>query len=590
MNRPLAAIALAISLAASAPSIRASDVRVDLFTKTGMKEIVLTPGTAAVEICEGEGRTPCLTARPGETARCVAESAILRCSVGNTSRTFKRLSAQADSVFRLDTVPRDSGANATMRGVMVRAADIRPAQGSLRAVVVIDLETYVSGVLAGEAATFTSSAAMEAMAVVSRTWALASRGRHRADGYDFCSLTHCQFFRPPLAQSGNVAAAHAVERTTGLVLKYQGKIIDAYYSAHCGGRTASAASVWPDRAAPYLASVLDPYCARDGQRSWEQAIPWAAISRVLKEEMDPGLMGPIRDLLVDQKDDSGRVRTLRLVSGSSRPIDANAFRYALNRRLGWNTLKSNLYTIHHGESGPIFRGRGLGHGVGLCQAGADHMGQVGIGFERILAHYFPGTSIESADGGERLRVLSSAHFELHFPATEEPLVARSLEFLEAERARLGTRSRLLPARISVRTHASTGEFIRVTGQPGWVSGSTDGRSIELQPLSVLESRGILRSTLHHELLHLVIHRLRARTVPDWYEEGMILHLTGEQVSLPPAISAEASTAAARAKMESSYALARERVAELARRRGEEALWQVLAHPTPDDVNWFKAQR
>jgi stage II sporulation protein D len=306
--------------------------------------------------------------------------------------------------------------------------------------------------------------------------------------------------------------------------------------------------------------------------------------------MDPGLAGPIRDLLVDQKDDSGRVRTLRLVSGTPRPIDANAFRYALNRRLGWNTLKSNLYTIQHGETGPIFRGRGLGHGVGLCQAGADHMGQAGIGYERILSHYFPGTSIESADGGDRLRVLSSAHFELHFPAPEEPFVAGSLEYLEAERAKLGTRTRLLPSRISVRTHASTEEFIRTTGQPGWVSGSSDGRAIELQPLSVLESRGILRSTLHHELLHLVVHRLRARAVPDWYEEGMILHLTGEQVSLPQAIPAEASTAAASAKMETSYALARERVADLARRRGEDALWHVLEHPTPEDLRWFEAQR
>lgn len=590
MNRTRAAIALAISLSGFTQSIRGSDFRVDLFTKTGMKEIVLTPGAVAVEICEGEARAPCLEARPGETARCVAKSAILRCSAGNTSRAFKRTSAHADSVFRLDAVARDSGGNTTKRGVTVRAAEIRTARGSLRAVVVIDPETYVSGVLAGEAATFKSLAAMEAMAVVARTWALASRGRHRPDGYDFCSLTHCQFFRPPLAQDANVALADAVNRTAGLVLKVQGKLIDAYYSAHCGGRTASAASVWPDRAAPYLTSVLDPYCARDGQRAWQQAISWTNITRVMNEDVVPILQGPIHDLFVEQKDDSGRVRTLRVVTSTSQRIDANAFRYAINRRLGWNTLKSNLYKIYHGEGGLIFRGRGLGHGVGLCQAGADHMGQIGIGFEAILAHYFPGTSLESADGGERRRVLSSAHFEFHFPAAEEPLVERSLEYLESERTKLGTRSRLLPPRVSVRTHFSTGEFIRATGQPGWVSGSNDGRSIDLQPLSVLESRGILRTTLRHELLHLVIHRLRAPAVPGWYEEGMILYLTGQKVSPPPVIPTEASTPTARAKMETSYALALERVAELARRRGEEALWQVLEHPTSEDLDWLKAQR
>ena len=81
--------------------------------------------------------------------------------------------------------------------------------------------------------------------------------------------------------------------------------------------------------------------------------------------------------------------------------------------------------------------------------------------------------------------------------------------------------------------------------------------------------------------------MRARGLPPWYEEGMILYLTGEKLSTPPAISAKASTMAERAKMERSYALARERVAELARRRGENALWEILQNPSAEDLAWFK---
>ncbi len=587
MSRAAPSLALFAALAVFSCPARGEDLRVDLFTKSGMREVVLSPGAVAIEICETGRRLPCLTVRPNENARCVPEAAAVRCRIANSAQTFSRASAHSDSVFRLDAAPSESGGDALLRGVFARSAELRVTKGNLRAVAAIDLETYVSGVLAGEGATLRSPAALEAMAVLARTWALGSRLRHRDEGYDFCSLTHCQFFRPPLAPRGNAAIARAAERTAGLVLNNQGKIIDAYYSAHCGGRTASAANVWPDRGAPYLRSVLDPYCARSEQASWEQAISWTDITRIAKQEMGSGLRGPVRDLVVAEKDDSGRVRTLRLVRDSSQEIDANAFRYALNRRLGWNTLKSSLYTIHHGKGGLIFRGHGLGHGVGLCQTGAEQMGRMGIGFESILAHYFPGTAVENAAGDDRPNVLSGEHFDFFFPPAEATLVARALEILEAERARLGARARVLPGRVTVRTHASTKKFVRATGQPGWVSGSNDGRAIDLQPLSVLESRGILRPTLHHEMLHLVVHRVRARGVPDWYEEGMILYLTGENVA-PPGFASEgdSSLAASRAKMERSYADARKRVAELARRRGEDALWKILQNPTPEDLNWF----
>jgi stage II sporulation protein D len=564
-----------ILLAASLPA-RAQEFRVDLFTRSGVSETVITPGIAAVELCPARG--PCATIAPGESLKCSADAGEVFCRSKGGSHKFRRVVARSASVFRLDVTPTDAMHEAPSRGVTVRSAEIRMSDSNLRAVAEADLETYVAGVLAGEAATFKSSAAIDAMAVLARTWALASRGRHRAEGYDFCSLTHCQFFRPPIAPDASDAAA----RTAGRVLKYQGRLIDAYYSAHCGGQTASAASVWPDRAATYLVSVADPACARDG-RTWEQKISWADLNRVLREDVIPGLRGEVRDLQVEKVDASGRALTLRLAGDSSRVIDAHTFRYAINRRLGWNTLKSSMFTIRRNADGLIFRGRGLGHGVGLCQNGAEQMGQSGASFQRILAHYFPGTAVERAEES-RSRVLSSEHFELTFPIRDEALASRALEILEAEQAALGARSRRIPPRITVRSYTSAAEFGLATGQPGWVAGASDGRSIDLQPLSLLDARGILRSTIRHELLHLVIHRLRAPDVPRWYEEGMILYLAGENITTPPALP---SSDEDRAKMERSYARARARVVELARRRGEGALWEVLHKPTADDLAWFK---
>ncbi len=298
--------------------------------------------------------------------------------------------------------------------------------------------------------------------------------------------------------------------------------------------------------------------------------------------MAPGFRGTIRDILVDRKDDSGRATTLRLVGDSEQTLDANAFRYAINRRMGWNTLKSSMFTIQHVGDGLVFRGRGLGHGVGLCQTGADAMGQSGVSFEAILAHYFPGTTVERV-GETRVHVLSSEHFELSFPEQMEPFASRALELLESERAALSALPRRMPLRVAVRTYDSTASFGKAAGQPGWVAGASDGRSIDLQPLSLLDSRGILRTTIRHELLHLVVHRLRAPGVPRWYEEGMILYLAGEDISAPPSISVPTDGSA---KMQRRYARARTRVAELASKRGESALWDVLQNPSAEDQAWF----
>lgn len=469
----------------------------------------------------------------------------------------------------------------------------------MRLIATLDLETYVGGVLSGEGATLKSPAAIAAMAVVARTWALKSRGRHRGQGFDFCSLTHCQFFRPLFEseESRSTTLGEAVMKTAGIVLKFHGQVIDAYYGAHCGGTTEAAADVWPDRAAPYLRSVSDPYCAAGSQASWQQMISPEDLAAVLRGIPGVPVHGRIGEITIESKDSSGRARILRITGSPPQKIDANAFRYAVNRRLGWNTLKSNLYSVERRGETFVFTGRGLGHGVGLCQAGADQMGQMGITFDKILAHYFPGAILENSGGHSEARILSSEHFEIVFPPRQERLAARALEVLESQRARFADRASLLPTRIRLRTWGTTADFIRATRQPGWVAASNDGHIIDLQPLDLLQRKKILESTLRHELTHLVVRRRRAPEVPRWYEEGLVLYLTGEPVGestypLDPRRGLELSLTEPRSEseMRAAYAQALQRVKQLARRRAEPALWQVLERPTSDDLKWFKSSR
>jgi stage II sporulation protein D len=572
--------------------VHAQTLRVELYSKTAVQEIRVYALKSPVRLCTAKQARTCPELKLGSSSECRIENGGVRCGVAKGSRVARQLWLKSAKEFRLEVRPAGGEQSDPSRGIRTRAAEVRAGRAGLRVIVAVDLETYVAGVLAGEAVTFKSPQGLAAMAVLARTWALRSVKRHRSEGFDFCSLTHCQFFRPPLeATELPPAIAKAVQDTAGLVLKYHGELIDAYYSANCGGMTAAAGDVWPDRARPYLQSVRDPYCAGAEQSSWTQKVSWNDIRQVLEKQ---GGAAP-RDVAIDAKDSSGRVRTLRLTGGRPQRIDANEFRYALNRRLGWNTLKSSLFTLEPQGDSIVFHGRGLGHGVGLCQAGAEQMGKLGISYDQILAHYFPGTKLENAESAHPARVLSSEHFDLFFPPDEEGLAAKALQTLETHRQRLGDRARLLPARISVRTWETPARFIRATGQPGWVSGSNDGRIIDLQPLSVLQSRGNLGATLHHELLHVLIRRIRAQEVPRWYEEGLILYLTGEHLddesgNLPVTPPPDRVFTSPRSAIETrhSYAWARQRVMELARRKGDAAIWQVLEHPSAEDLRWLES--
>ena len=281
----------------------------------------------------------------------------------------------------------------------------------------------------------------------------------------------------------------------------------------------------------------------------------------------------------------------------------------MGRRLGWDILKSNLYSVERQGDVFVFRGHGLGHGVGLCQAGADAMAGLGAGYESILEHYFPGTTL--GEIGERAKpagagaspaqskgdpTASSEHFELSYPESQKPWVSQALGQLENWRRILAEQADPGKGRIRVETWDTTEEFIRVTGEPGWVGGSSDGNSIFLQPLGTLAARRILDATLRHELTHVAVHRARARGVPAWFEEGLVLWLSGERVeesapktrgrrTLGEAIARPQSAA----EMGAAYARAVSLVRQISAERGQKALWRILEQPSGDDLDRLKRE-
>jgi stage II sporulation protein D len=441
--------------------------------------------------------------------------------------------------------------------------------------VTLPLERYVAAVLAGEAGAFRSTEALQAMAVAARTYAVRLRGRHAAEGYDFCSTTHCQHIE---LQSITPRLEEAAAATIGEMLWYQAKPAFTCYTRDCGGRTEDGAAVW-NLSAPYLKSHEDPYCAASKWR-WEanprQIVEALRQSRLRAPEM-------VESVEVVERTASGRAQTLALRgAGQSIRVSASAFRFALGRAFGWNTVESDLYEIHW----PLFEGTGSGHGVGLCQRGADQMGVAGRSYREILAFYFPGAALGITGRGltwQRMAGERVALFTIE-PARDGAVLALAERELRAAAERLHVDA---PNGVEIRVYPDLDSFRNATGEPGWVAAWTDERRVHLQPVAVLRSHGALESTVRHEMLHVVVESQAAAGLPVWFREGLVEYLSGGAARAPRAASGETDSAmrqrANAAEARRAYEQAASRVAGLVSRYGEAAVVGWVRSGLPAEV-------
>jgi stage II sporulation protein D len=426
-----------------------------------------------------------------------------------------------------------------------------------RRVVELPAEKYVAAVLAGESSTFRSKEALKAMAVAARTYAAYFKSRHAAQGFDFCATTHCQRV---VVKDINARFTEAAEATKGLLLWYESRPAFSVYTRNCGGRSEQASDVWLDVRAPYLKVHDDPYCVRHGSQAWS----WGASAQAIQEALVASkLRFPehLAQVTVLEQTASGSARILQLSgSGPAERISAGSFRLAIGRALGWNTLRSSRYKVRTSGNRILFTGIGQGHGVGLCQDGANEMGIEGFSFRDILQFYYPGTSVSRLAKDIAWKQLSSGEIVLF--TTRPDRERMLLQMAETELHYLRSRWHLsLNTPLDIYAYPDLESFRNGAGEPGWVAAHTQGNRIEMQPLAVLESRGVLRSTLRHELLHVLIEAHAKPGLPVWFREGLAQNLAGD---------ADAGGEAANRRA------TRARVAELIRRYGVD---EVLAWVT-----------
>lgn len=254
------------------------------------------------------------------------------------------------------------------------------ANGDLLEVVnVLDIESYLRGVVPAEMSASWQMEALKAQAVAARSYTMTSLDP--SAGYDLCATVDCQVYRGVAAEHPRTDAA--ILATAGVVVTYQGITAHTYYHADSGGTVASSGEVW-GTALPYLVTLADAP-ANTPHRSWQARLDGASIGASLAAAGLP--VGTVTGLRVVRLSESGRVAELEITgTARTRLLSGVVLR---DQARGWG-LKSMRFRV---QGGLVVNGDGWGHGVGMSQYGARALANAGYDFGSILAFYYPATNL-----------------------------------------------------------------------------------------------------------------------------------------------------------------------------------------------------
>ncbi len=269
-------------------------------------------------------------------------------------------------------------------------------RGRLRAVETLPLEDYLLGVVPAEMPASWGMEALKSQAILARTYTLVHMGERHKD-YDLCDLSHCQVY---LGQGISTAATNrAVRETAGRVILFRGRPAEVFYHSTCGGATVGPSLVFGQGMSgnsPSQPGVQDKtqkgvLCRLSPHYHWEYRVDKNRFQRFLGN-LGPQAsgLGKILKVRILKRDKTRRVEIIELVGRKgSLEMSGHDFRMRFLRSFSGDSLKSTMFSLNIDKGEVVFRGRGFGHGVGLCQWGAQALAKQGYDFRKILLHYFP---------------------------------------------------------------------------------------------------------------------------------------------------------------------------------------------------------
>ncbi|WKZ22130.1 MAG: SpoIID/LytB domain-containing protein [Candidatus Brocadiaceae baterium WH-1] len=261
---------------------------------------------------------------------------------------------------------------------------LRQPNNTFSVVKAVDMESYIAGVVGSEMPSSWEEDALRAQAIIARTYAINRINVRRGDIYHIEMLDLA--YRGMANETAKIT--RIVQDTKGIVIAYNWNIFPAFFHSTCGGHTEDSKHVFGIDSMPPLRGVVCNYCNNTKYSSWSVDIRKADIEKRLRESnintpdistvntVDPG------------RSDRGSSVEIVFANGK-KEMSANQFRLLV----GPNLLYSTAFTSRSNGNNITFSGKGFGHGVGLCQYGAQGMAKNGFPYTSILKHYYPGIEL-----------------------------------------------------------------------------------------------------------------------------------------------------------------------------------------------------
>ncbi|NLV89021.1 MAG: SpoIID/LytB domain-containing protein [Tissierellia bacterium] len=308
------------------------------------------------------------------------------------------------------------------------------------------LEDYLYGVVPREMSYTSPMEALKAQAVASRSFAMHNINKHAQEGFNLCDTTHCQAYAGYIYERSSTN--QAVDETMGVLIYYEGEVIEAIYHSTSSGYTEDSSNVWGG-SIPYLKSVEDHFSLDSPHNNWSFSIK---LSDLNEKIIGAGInIGELQNIEIIETTSTNKVKNVKLIGSLGEEIiTGERFRNII----GTTTLKSAWFRIKDSTSNTVnyayvldgnslepkvidiskaqiidgnnrrtvtrsavvratgndrirnfqqrslisgeelvIEGSGYGHGVGMSQYGAKKMAEYGYTFEEILKYYYTGVDV-----------------------------------------------------------------------------------------------------------------------------------------------------------------------------------------------------
>lgn len=261
---------------------------------------------------------------------------------------------------------------------------LRVAKKHIQMLNYVDMPGYLAGVVEAESGYHADMGFYKAQAVLARTYTYKRLLRHEVEGFHLCDRVHCQAYKG--RSKKQPAILEAVKSTRGeVIVDKDNKLIEALFSANCGGETAAPNQVWSSDAA-YFTSVQDTFCTAYSQSRWKKSIKAEDWAQYLRHQ-GWNIPGNVSAGWFTAPQEHRR----KFYSIGGNRISYQQLRYQWKLRSAFFSVKANGNDV-------ILKGRGYGHGAGLCQEGAMQMAKEGYSYKEIIRYYFNKVKIRHVKG------------------------------------------------------------------------------------------------------------------------------------------------------------------------------------------------